>query len=551
MAAHRALLAQILQTNRHDHDVIDRFKFFIRDGSTGQNIASNHELRDILKVCMQSIDNCVIVLDGLDECIDCSEIVADLLIIARDPNKSLLIFSRPAGASVEPLTSAFVGAKTFDINRSTSSDIRLLLTHRVDELICDRLLRGNVNKKEIVEQLVQRADGMFLWADLMIKYLRSPVFTPTKRINIIMAVSLPEKLDEMYDRIVHLVYQGNSTERLFAQRIFFWIVFAKRALSDRELYEILRFTDKTEGKETQSAADKFDAKAFGNAVTTICASLVERENSPTSTKVYIKFIHLSVKEYFLVKDTEGYLGQVIRPYPPSPTQPLTYRPLVSHISIVKTCLDYLQFNIPAQPLGGSIGQNITSQELDNNFPFAGYASAFWPQHLNETSTANSVSYHEPQSGQVVYQKWSDMVHNLSKFLCQKFVLMAWVEASYVARQSPQWQELFNWSHHVQDTTHLPAQVIELSKDMLEFSQYLETLNQDWGSKLMSCPCAIWDEVTAFNPTRFFARTGEFHLRSLASEKLKKSGVGSRYLCKISETNHTQQAIGILSIWPSE
>lgn len=135
--------------------------------------------------------------------------------------------------------------------------------------------------------------------------------------------------------------------------------------------------------------------------------------------------------------------------------------------------------------------------------------------------------------------------------CQKFVLMAWVEASYVARQSPQWQELFNWSHHVQDTTHLPAHVIELSKDMLEFSQYLETLNQDWGSKLMSCPCSIWDEVTAFNPTRFFARTGEFHLRSLAPEKLMKSGVGSRYLCKISETNHTQQAIGILSIWPSE
>ncbi|XTI93302.1 hypothetical protein V2W45_1498872, partial [Cenococcum geophilum] len=422
-----------------------------------------------------------------------------------------------------------VGAKKFDINRSTSSDIRLLLAHRVDELICDRLLRENVNKEEIVEQLVQRADGMFLWADLMIKYLRSPVFTPTKRINIIMAVSLPEKLDEMYDRIVHLVYQGNSTERLLAQRIFFWIIFAKRALSDRELYEILRFTD------------KFDAKAFGNAVTTICASLVERENSFTSTKVYIKFIHLSVKEYFLAKDTEGYFGQVIRPYPPSPIRPLIYRPLVSHISIIKTCLDYLQFNIPAQPLGGSIGQNITSQELNNNIPFAGYASAFWPQHLNETSTANSASYHEPQSDQVVYQQC----------FCQKFVLMAWIEASYVARQSPQWQELFNWSHHVQDTTHLPAHVIELSKDMLEFSQYLETLNQDWGSKLMSCPCSIWDEVTAFNPTRFFARTGEFHLRSLAPEKLMKSGVGSRYLCKISETNHTQQTIGILSIWPSE
>ena len=258
-----------------------------------------------------------------------------------------------------------------------------------------------------------------------------------------------------------------------------------------------------------------------------------------------------MKEYFLAKDTEGYLGQVIRPYPPSPIRPLIYRPLVSHISIVKTYLDYLQFNIPSQPLGVSIGQNITSQELDNNFPFAGYASAFWPQHLNETSIANSVSYHEPQSDQAVYQQWSDMFRNLSKFLCQKFVLMAWVEASYVARQSPQWQELFNWSHHVQDTTHLPAQATELSKDMLEFSQYLETLNQDWGSKLMSCPCSIWDEVTAFNPTRFFARTGEFHLRSLAPEKLIKSGVGSRYLCKISETNHTQQAIGILSIWPSE
>ena len=56
------------------------------------------------------------------------------------------------------------------------------------------------------------ADGMFLWARLMMTCLSSTAFTSTQWVDIIMEVTLLEGLEKMYDRIVEVISKGNQTE---------------------------------------------------------------------------------------------------------------------------------------------------------------------------------------------------------------------------------------------------------------------------------------------------------------------------------------------------
>jgi hypothetical protein len=112
------------------------------------------------------------------------------------------------------------------------------------------------------------------------------------------------------------------------------------------------------------------------------------------------------------------------------------------------------------------------------------------------------------------------------------------------------QEWHDWALPIHD--RLPQSKVDLGKqldDVSELAQYLLRLDISWGSKLAHSPACIWDEVTAFTPSRLLSQTSDFRVDYLPVEPPEAAQEGAKQLCKVSETNSSGTYVTVLSIWP--
>lgn len=192
-AAYRAILAQILKTFGKYKQIIDKFVFAMHEPATAQITASRFDLIELLQICSSSIGNCFLVLDGIDECVDHLRLITDLQKITQDSEAKLLMFSRP---NVDEIDKTFGNVQLMElsIDRATAglvADIHLFLSRKLDLLFKNRYLPSDANKSQLVDHLKTGADGMFLWARLMVSYLKSRALTPRQRVRVITDVTLP------------------------------------------------------------------------------------------------------------------------------------------------------------------------------------------------------------------------------------------------------------------------------------------------------------------------------------------------------------------------
>jgi hypothetical protein len=530
-ASYRALLAQVLHSHRRDFDMIDRFAFAMNNTSNAGLTASRQDLVDLLRVCLQNLalEHCFLVLDGLDECINSQNVVRVLQNLAHDTDTKAIVFSRP---NVIELESVVQQAMHLSIGRSTSRDISIFLSRNLENMIEDKLLPTTVSLEQIASRLAYGADGMFLWARLMMNYLSSPALSPVQRLECIESITMPEGLEAMYTRIITLICLGKRTEQRLAKWIIQWITFAARSVTSIELKEAWRVMD----FKTRDSTDYLPN--FDQVVLAVCASLVEQSKitDPVSGLVVteFRFIHLSAREFFsnVACSTPGFEISM----------------LASQIDISRSCLQYLTYCVPAQPLGGRVGCRATSVEIHDAFPLCNYAALNWIYHIGKAApTLDSYIGWK----RVDYKALFDAA---SQFLAQKFVLMAWIEASYLFTTPPKHEILRNWCSWASSASKtLPAfdwaqePVLE---DARELSVYLAKLHQDWGHTLAKSPECIWAEVTAFTPSRLLAQTSTTHVASLATGGSPGEQSSAQCLCNISEITPDGLKIGVLSIWPS-
>ena len=541
-AAYRAILAQILKTFGKYKQIIDKFVFAMHEPATAQITASRFDLIELLQICSSSIGNCFLVLDGIDECVDHLRLITDLQKITQDSEAKLLMFSRP---NVDEIDKTFGNVQLMElsIDRATAglvADIHLFLSRKLDLLFKNRYLPSDANKSQLVDHLKTGADGMFLWARLMVSYLKSRALTPRQRVRVITDVTLPEGLETMYNRILWVIDQQSLPERVLAGWIIKWLTFAIRPMTSREMQEALK---------ASTGADPDDEfPDFNRMVVMICASLVEQTNNAGS--VSFRFVHFSAKEHFTLSDSAS-----IEDYP---LQNNKYGaiPRNAHSELAAIALGYLMFRIPAQALGGKVGQRTDPSDLDSAFPFCRYTACHWIDHLgyilpdsSSLSKAPSTSFSEDYAN-----SFADLIKTLGKFIAQKLVLMSWIEACFVFGRPPSALHLREWARAVLGTnaallqTSLDARSI--IQDVLDFSQDLSVIMTDWGSKLMISPQIIWEEVTAFTPSRFLAQCTSAQVYSLISNKPPGHTVGPKYLCKVSEINSDGLWVVVLTIWPS-
>ncbi|KAF7590868.1 hypothetical protein BBP40_002282 [Aspergillus hancockii] len=300
--AYRSILAQILNQHREDNNLIQKFSFalFDSDASGGQARASIKEVLELLRMLASYLKGVDLILDGIDECVAPELLINHLTNLMSTAPVKLLCLGRQ---NVDILNRKVPASQQIAFDKSaTGSDIRMYLTNQLNLLVEEDMLPSAADVRILVDHLVHGANGMFLWARLMVQYLYSPALTPSARIRTINSVILPEGLQGMYNRILSLILSSMDIEKELARRVLIWLAHSSSQLQEQFLQQAVTF-------DHDEIADFVD---FKGTVSIICGGLVEYD---PSVKCF-QFIHLSVRDYILDADhliARGYASHI----PPS------------------------------------------------------------------------------------------------------------------------------------------------------------------------------------------------------------------------------------------
>lgn len=329
---HQVLRSLILQILRRDKElvsfVVDKYVLSIREPSTAV-------LQDILKHLVANfgasvsdpdqldgpgrsapadqLEHIWIVLDGLDECTP--ETQASVISLARQlasvtssysqetahqttiaqgpigPNSGIgvickiLIASRPVPTIRSRLRRGVVTVSFSKEKQHLNHAIQEYVRGRLGEDMGSRISQLHVGVAEqdgLIAAIVRKADGMFLYARLLLNYISSNLFYTGH--ELLESVNrLPDELATFYQNILNRTLANldeRSSDRL--RCILGWIAFSKRPLRKLEFMSAVTF----------SQGDPTVTQIAPLYILDTITALVE-ERSDTA----LGFIHVSVKEY--------------------------------------------------------------------------------------------------------------------------------------------------------------------------------------------------------------------------------------------------------------
>lgn len=279
------------------------------------------------------------VIDGLDEADSTNQVVEQLSAVADFDSHMLRIpvFSRP----LESIHRAFQAArKKISVVETplpdNRDDIRLSVTDQVDHLIC-----GDELKLELIEEIVARSHGSFLWASLVGK----AVIGKTREDQVRQVLkSTPDDMDQLYDRMMATVTAPNTEEdKQLAKALMTCAMFAKIPITVDEFLELY-------------PAETKDIMDFGHTVSQVCGQFVVVAHG------WVELVHHSAREYLMRKEDAPFSSD-----PRGANEDLLVKCLATLCD--KTLRRKLSMLNPPKPLH--------------------YSSAFWPDHLQEASIGSA------------------------------------------------------------------------------------------------------------------------------------------------------------------
>jgi ankyrin repeat protein len=206
----------------------------------------------------------------------------------------------------------------------------------------------------------------FRWADCQLKYLADCDPPDIRRaLN-----TLPETLDDTYERTLRAIKKWKS-----ARRLFFCVAVASRPLRVEELADILAFDFETE-QQTPKFNKKWRQQNPVQAVLSTCSTLlsvvnVRRSYYDDRDSEVVQFAHFTVKE-FLTFDRLAEKDDAISRYRISMTD--------AHTLLAQACLGILLH----------LGKDVTRDDL-KNFPLAEYAAEHWLEHARFEGVSQNVA----------------------------------------------------------------------------------------------------------------------------------------------------------------
>ncbi|PNP85062.1 hypothetical protein FNYG_01587 [Fusarium nygamai] len=257
------------------------------------------------------------IIDALDECDDPAKLVT-ILCRLSDLNPSpriwICISSRPSNLSIHGAEIRLEDNNLLDIERYLSESF----------LALEKYLLPASDIEQTAQALAEKANGVFLWASLIISQLRCDGHLKTPRSEQYSTFWLPATLDAAYERIIQQLWsRHDETRKQMARDAFTLVLCAQRPLSILELRsalaamyydpELLSPRKKTEVNDwgLRNKMNKIEDKAsldMSTQLMLLCGGLLEvvpRQakfaNDTTYTQSTVQFVHQSVRDYLQKK----------------------------------------------------------------------------------------------------------------------------------------------------------------------------------------------------------------------------------------------------------
>ncbi len=310
------------------------------------------ELWLVISELLPCLPQFTLIVDGLDECDEASRalLASQFINVSSEPNVRLIVTFRHH----PQLERAFENCPTIQLTPTTSShDIRLYVNAEIQRN-SSRLLR---HRKEIIDTIMSSCDGMFLWAEMMLKCLKA---AHTRNEQLAYLKSPPPNIYGFYERMnKELTGKLTEEDNILRRNIFVILVGIYQPLTSKELFYLLSLR---ENEDIPQEADPWtDSEA---TVLYLCWPLVRMSDG------LVHLMHGTVKEFFT--------------QPPPQTIPSIYIPsdeveanLAAKCLIALTQEKYRSINTVAI----LVRKNVGSVDNPDDPYFYRYAATHWYTHL--------------------------------------------------------------------------------------------------------------------------------------------------------------------------
>ena len=366
----RSIVRQILQK---DKELLSKFseKYSRADLSLAKN------LWNLMQQCClalaQSNRPTYVLIDGVDELqdTDCTaflerfeRLIRDIGCLegARRSNVRFLLTSRP-WTIVKDRLGSFV---TLEFQRErVQFDIKTMLTDVVQSFARQESFPDAVASR-IIDTILDKAQGMFLWASLAWNHFKDMDSAWSKRTvdaQLLELDLLPSGIIPLYEHLLRRLQPGDS-----AWNVFKWLTHAKRPLRSSELNVGLELLHKPgDNKGLELAYDISLAYNISRSIQRLCGPFIRFEESDD----IVNLVHHSARTFFLKSYPQFMLS--------------------AHVAIMNACLTYLCFSdIPWGPV--DYVHIATTHEDNEKYALLRYAMFYWHSHYKNAEAQENLAH---------------------------------------------------------------------------------------------------------------------------------------------------------------
>ena len=329
-------------------------------------------LKDMVNSCSHSVTYCV--LDGLDECDNESQsyFIKNLRdLVENGPSErilKLIVVSRDNSVIKTGLAQLpQIDLDSSELRSQVENNVEAFVAHKVQQLFqrwkvlhSELLEASRIQKDEVQRELLDRAEGTYLWVSLVYEELQKTSIVDLED----TLKGLPKGLDAIYARILRHIPKKRQE---IAAQVLRKVVVAFRPLTVGELGAAV----------VSQPKGRLPADYVVKEYVRFCEPLLRIEDE------HVNFVHLSAKEYLLRNSEEL-------------DQPIEYRIIEeeAHFELGNICFNYILANGPA----------FLEDKLPHfpRHPLLNYATVYWAEHYRDSSPVDfdlSISFFQDRSSE--------------------------------------------------------------------------------------------------------------------------------------------------------
>lgn len=321
-----------------------------------RSISKDDSPENILSRMLPSSTPLSLIIDGLDELEDPENAIKPLLELASRTDKTRIAFFSREMPEIQRLLSS---APRIRISQNdTQTDIKTYVRGSSDFVP----LESHAAREQIIEEICFKADGMFLWARIVLEDIAKTTNLATLRE---VLHCCPSGLQPVYSHFLNrLTSQGPHRSKL-ARDILQWVCCTARPLTIDELETAL-------ATRVQTGRVPDSERAFRSSILNICGPFIVFSAKDN----LVQPVHHSFREFLLSSAANGSLGDDARI--------LLINEKHTHAQLASRCLRYLELQI-----SDCLDSNWSADSLDS---FGTYSLGFWCHHTISGSFSEALEH---------------------------------------------------------------------------------------------------------------------------------------------------------------